>query len=192
MKNTHKVILILTLTANPLIVQAQGMSFIDFDADKNGIVSEQEFNTARAERIATMAKEGRQMRGLVNAPSFNNLDTNHDGQLTTNEMQQMQQGHGNKRQGRGLGKGQGKGKGMGRPPQPVFADFDANKDNSLTEQEYYEARNKRIADRAKEGRQMRGLADLAAFTDIDGNADGTVSQEEFALFVLEHEKSKHH
>ena len=192
MKNTHKAILILTLTASPLIVQAQGMSFIDFDADKNGIVSEQEFNTAKAERIAAMAKEDRQMHGLANAPSFNSLDTNLDGQLTTDEMQQMQQGRKNKGQGRGLGKGQGKGKRMGRPPQPVFADFDANTDNSLTEQEYYDARNKRIAARAKEGRQMRGLANMAAFSDIDGNGDSKVSQKEFTLFVQEHEKSKHH
>ncbi len=188
MKNTHKTLFIATLFLGTLAVYAQGgMSFADFDADKNGLVSEQEFNAAKANRIAGKAKEGRQMRNMENSPMFASFDTNRDGQLTKDEMQTMKQ---TMQQGQAK-QGNGDRKGMGRPAKPVFADFDANNDNSLTEKEYYDARNERIGDRAKEGRQMKGLANLATFAEIDGNADGKVSQEEFTSFLQEHEKNGH-
>ena len=188
MKNTQKTLLVAALFAGTLAVYAQGgMSFADFDTDKNGLVSEQEFNAAKANRIAGKAKEGRQMRNMGNSPMFASLDTNRDGQLSEDEMQTMKQ---TMQQGQAK-RGNGNRKGMGRPAKPVFADFDANNDSSITEKEYYDARNKRIGDRAKEGRQMKGLANLAAFADIDSNADGRVSQEEFASFLQEHEKKGH-
>lgn len=182
MKYTQKALLIVVLATSNLAVQAQGMSFTDFDADSNGMVSEQEFNDAKAQRITARAKEGRKMQGLANAPSFASIDANHDGQLSADEMKVMQQGREKKGQG---------DKKMARPPKPIFADFDANSDNSLSEQEYNEARNKRIGERAKEGRKMRGLANLASFADIDGNSDGKVSHDEFASFLVEHEKQGH-
>ena len=80
---------------------------------------------------------------------------------------------------------------MGRPPQPVFAEFDLNGDNTLTEEEYYEARNKRIAERAKEGRKMRGLANIASFADIDANGDGQVTENEFSAFLSGHMQKGH-
>jgi len=188
MKNIQKTLLISGLLAGTLAVYAQGgMSFADFDADKNGLVSEQEFNVAKANRIAGKAKEGRQMRNLGKSPMFASFDTNRDGQLTEGEMQAMKQ---NMQQARGP-QGKGTRRGMGRPAKPVFADFDANNDNSITEKEYYDARNKRIADRAKEGRQMKGLANMAFFADIDNNTDGRVSQEEFTAFLQGHKKKGH-
>lgn len=72
-----------------------------------------------------------------------------------------------------------------------FAGFDTNNDNSLTEKEYYDARDKRIGERAKEGRKMKGLANMASFADIDSNADGKVSQSEFVTFIAEHKKKGH-
>jgi len=39
-------------------------SFADFDLDGSGTVSEEEFYKVRGERMAEMAAEGRQMRGL--------------------------------------------------------------------------------------------------------------------------------
>lgn len=182
MNNTHKVLLIAILTSSTLLVQAQGIPFADFDADKNGTVSEKEFNEAKNQNIAAKAKEGRKMRGLANAPTFSSIDTNRDGQLSKEEMNVMQLQHAKTEQG---------DKKMARPPKPVFTDFDMNNDNMLTEKEFNEARNKRIGDRAKEGRQMKGLANVAAFADIDGNADGKVSQEEFTSFLAEHEKQAH-
>jgi len=182
MNNTHKALLIVILASSTLLVQAQGIPFADFDADKNGSVSEKEFNDAKNQQIAAKAKEGREMRGLANAPTFSSIDTNRDGQLSEDEMNVMQQVQAKNELGN---------KKMARPPKPIFADFDVNNDNMLTEQEFNEARNKRIGDRAKEGRQMKGLANLAAFADIDANGDGKVSQEEFTSFLAKHEKQAH-
>lgn len=68
------------------------------------------------------------------------------------------------------------GRGMG---MPAFADFDLNGDGVITEQEYIEARNKRISERAGEGRPMRGLSQIEEFKDIDTDQDGRITPEEF-------------
>jgi len=84
-----------------------------------------------------------------------------------------------------------KGKGMGRPSQPVFSEFDANSDGIMTEEEYFAARDKRIGDRAIEGRQMKGLANMATFSDLDANGDGGVTENEFNIFLADHMKKSH-
>jgi Ca2+-binding EF-hand superfamily protein len=66
-----------------------------------------------------------------------------------------------------------------RPAMAAFADFDANGDGTISEQEFVDARNARIAARAGEGRPMRGLAQAEEFKDIDSNGDGNISREEF-------------
>jgi hypothetical protein len=75
---------------------------------------------------------------------------------------------------------------MGRGMMPVFADFDGNGDGSISEQEYVDARNKRIAQRASEGRPMRGLAQAEEFKDVDANGDGGISREEFEAHQRRH------
>ncbi|WP_127476049.1 EF-hand domain-containing protein [Sulfurivermis fontis] len=73
-----------------------------------------------------------------------------------------------------------------QPPMPTFAEFDADGDGAVTEQEFVDARNKRIAARAGEGRPMRGLAQVEEFKDIDSNGDGRLSREEFAAYQNRH------
>ena len=180
MKNYYTTLVASTLLIGSFTVYANDMALANFDADRNGTVSEQEFNDARNAMIAGKAKEGRQMRGLANVKSFADFDANQDGQLTADEMAVMQKGSSTVER-----------KGLGVPPAPAFTDFDANKDGALTEQEFNESRNKRIGDRAKEGRQMKGLANMASFADMDGNADKKVTADEFALFLTEHKKKGH-
>ncbi len=196
MKNTRNTLFISTITALLLSTTATayagGFSLMDMDADKNGSVSEQEFNTAKAKRIAAKTAEGRKMRGLANAPTFATIDINKDGKLTSDEIEKMQQMRGKRGKGNNMRQGRGEGnKGMGRPPRPIFADFDANQDQSLTKKEFYDARNKRIGERAKEGRKMKGLANIASFEDLDTNKDNKVSEQEFSGFVMKHEKESH-
>ena len=80
-------------------------------------------------------------------------------------------------------------KGMGRN-MPTFADFDLNGDGAITENEFNKARAERIAKRAKEGRQMKNLANAPSFASIDTNDDGSVSPDEFAAHQAEHAKKK--
>ena len=61
-------------------------TFADFDLNGDGGITEDEFNTARAERMAKHAQEGRQMKNMANAPSFADIDTDDDGVVSTDEF----------------------------------------------------------------------------------------------------------
>lgn len=76
-------------------------------------------------------------------------------------------------------------KGMGMN-MPTFAECDLNGDGTITEDEFNKARSERIAKRAKQGRQMKNLADAPSFHDIDTDDDGGVSPDEFAAHQAEH------
>jgi hypothetical protein len=69
------------------------------------------------------------------------------------------------------------GPGMNRA---TFADFDRNGDGRISEQEFDATRSERIAQRANEGRPMRGLAGVPSFAEIDRDGDGSISRAEFA------------
>jgi len=86
-------------------MRPEAISFSVFDKDGNGFISEQEFDTARGERMAKRAAEGRPMRGAANAPAFSQFDTNSDGQLTEAEFVAGQQAQMEKRRSMGRGMG---------------------------------------------------------------------------------------
>ncbi len=92
-------------------------------------------------------------------------------------------------QGFGMGKGPGMGRGMGRN-MPTFAEFDLDKSGYLDEEEFIEARGRRVSERAKQGRMMRGLSSMMQFPEIDLNADGKVTPEEFAQGQMAHRLKK--
>lgn len=68
-------------------------SFADFDLNKDGRITEDEFNEARAARIADRAQKGYPMRGLANAASFADIDTSRDGVLSPAEFAVHQASH---------------------------------------------------------------------------------------------------
>jgi hypothetical protein len=68
-------------------------SFADFDLNRDGKITEDEFNEARAARIADRAQKGYPMRGMGNAASFADIDTNHDGVLSPAEFSAHQAMH---------------------------------------------------------------------------------------------------
>ncbi|MDY6841987.1 MAG: EF-hand domain-containing protein [Pseudomonadota bacterium] len=173
---------LLPISAQSEEIPARGpIPFTAYDKDSNGLVSEEEFNTVRGERMSSRAVEGRPMRGAASAPLFSEFDTNGDGKLTQEELAEGQKAQMEKRRGMGMGMGQGRGmgQGMGRN-MPAFSEYDLDGDGKILEKEFNEARSKRISERAQQGYQMRNLGKAPSFTDIDANGNGEISAEEFA------------
>jgi len=61
-----------------------------FDLNGDGVITSDEFDQARSQRINERAAAGYPMRGLSNQPSFDAIDTNHDGAITPAEFQAWQ------------------------------------------------------------------------------------------------------
>ena len=73
---------------------------------------------------------------------------------------------------------------------PRFEEFDLNKDGQLTESEFTEAQNQRIAARTKAGYSTRNQPNAPRFMEIDLDHNGTVSKEEFAAHQAQFRSSK--
>ena len=155
--------------------------FSAFDQDGSGYITQDEFDTVRAQRMADKAADGRPMRGAADAPSFSEFDKNADGQLSQDELAAGQQAQMEKRRSMGYGMSQGQGSGMNRGMNmPAFSDCDLNGDGKILEEEFYQARNKRMSERAEQGYQMKNAAMAPPFSVVDANGDGEISAEEFA------------
>ena len=178
--------------AQPAEIPGRGpIPFNAIDLDGNGTISAQEFDTVHQQRMSARAAEGRPMRGMANGHSYTDFDTDDNGQLTPDELAAGQHVQMQKRQAMGMGQGQGQGMGRGRN-MPAFADFDLDADGYLVEDEFYEARDLRVSERAKQGYQMRGLANAPSFTNIDTDGDNRVSQQEFAAHQAQHRQDNRH
>ena len=133
-----------------------------FDTDKSGTISEEEFDTGRAARIQKMVSMGRRMKNMGQAPMFADMDTDSDGELSSDEMKAAMEAHRAKRRAmresrramRGSMMGQGSGrhpyckhhKGKGRHMQPpAFEDIDTNKDGMISPEEFAQHKAERHA-----------------------------------------------
>jgi hypothetical protein len=65
----------------------------DIDSDGDGLISEDELNTFRGERMAKMAQEGRQMKHAGDMPSFQDIDKDGDGSISEAEFEAHKQEH---------------------------------------------------------------------------------------------------
>jgi Ca2+-binding EF-hand superfamily protein len=173
------------------------MTFSDLDKNGDGVVTEQEFVTARGAHMAARAAQGAPMRGAATAPTFADFDRNGDGRLTIEEFeagrQARMQGPPGMGPGPGMAPGSGPGAGMGGGPgmgrgrgMPAFIEFDLNGDGTLTETEFYEARAKRMTARATQGYPMRNAGTAPAFSAIDTDGNGQVTPDEFAAGQAAH------
>ena len=65
----------------------------DIDSDGDGFIGEDELNSFRAERMAKMAQEGRQMKHAGGMPSFQDIDKDDDGLISAAEFEAHKQEH---------------------------------------------------------------------------------------------------
>ncbi len=63
---------------------------------------------------------------------------------------------------------------------PAYSDIDANADNAVTSEEFYQFRAERMATRVAEGGKMKNAMNAPAFEDLDLDGDGNLSADEFA------------
>ena len=168
--------------AQSTVITGRGpIPFNAIDLDGNGSISEQEFSSVHQQRMSARAAEGRPMRGMVNHPLYVDFDTDHDGQLTPDELAAGRQIRMQKRQGMSMGRSQARGRNM-----PQFRDFDMDDNGYIAEAEFYEARKKRVNQRAQQGYQMRNLASAPSYADIDLDGDAKVSRQEFVEHQTRH------
>ena len=65
----------------------------DIDSDEDGVLTEDELNRFRGERMAKMAQEGRQMKHAGDMPSFQDIDKDGDGHINAAEFEAHKQEH---------------------------------------------------------------------------------------------------
>ncbi|MET0091623.1 MAG: EF-hand domain-containing protein [Candidatus Thiodiazotropha sp.] len=160
------------------------LPFSAFDTDRSGGISQEEFDTLHKQRAVSASIPGQQR---LQALSFSDFDRDADGNLTYDEfiqgqrqrMQQRSPGYADPPVNPGMGPG------MGRQ-MPTFADFDLNADGVIHEEEFNQARAKRIEARLMAGYPMRNLKNAQPFSEIDTNGDGALSPEEFAAAQQRH------
>jgi len=80
---------IAVLLTGSLMAAGQGYNqptFSSFDTNKDGKITESEFNNAREKRMSKHAEQGRMLRNAKNASSFSDIDTNGDGVISKDEL----------------------------------------------------------------------------------------------------------
>ena len=91
---------LLALVSNAADMPARGpVSFQVYDTNKDGFISEDEFNAVKAARMSANAEAGMPMRNAGNSPDFTFFDTNKDGKISPAELekgQRQMQGRGNR------------------------------------------------------------------------------------------------
>lgn len=185
MRSITKVIKLGLVVAGSLFVMASGavaeelpnrgpIEFSTYDVNKDGFVSEKEFNDIREKRVEQKAISGMSMKNAGNA-DFSAFDTNKDGKLTETELLKAQNNQMQNNQ-----KNIGMSKGMGQQANmPTFENFDLNNDGMISPKEMEEAKQKRMQEKASEGKMMKNIGNQPTFSDIDTNKDGNINKEEF-------------
>ena len=179
-------------------------NFSAIDRDGNGVVTQQELDRYRAQRPGA----GR------NALSLKQMDADRNGTISRAEYANAHKNRVRPGQRKGAMLGQGQGQGMGRgaaadapAPQPGvgmaagqgmgrgmnrpdFADFDTNRDGSISQDELNQYRSDKLEQRAKEGRMMRNASKAQAFGDMDTNKDGKIDATEFSNHQMQQPRGR--
>lgn len=66
------------------------IGFEAYDKNKDGVITQEEFDAVKAERMNAKTEAGMPMRNASNSPDFTYFDTNKDGKITKEEFQKAQ------------------------------------------------------------------------------------------------------
>lgn len=173
------------------------LSLKQMDADRNGTISRAEYANAHKNRVRPGQRKGAMLgqgqgQGMGRGAAAD-APAPQPG-VGMGAGQGMGQGQGmGMGQGRGMGRGQGMaaGQGMGRGMnRPDFADFDTNRDGSISQDELNQYRSDKLEQRAKEGRMMRNASKAQAFGDMDTNKDGKIDATEFSNHQMQQPRGR--
>lgn len=173
------------------------LSLKQMDADRNGTISRAEYANAHKNRVRPGQRKGAMLgqgqgQGIGRGAAAD-APAPQPG-VGMGAGQGMGQGQGmGMGQGRGMGRGQGMaaGQGMGRGMnRPDFADFDTNRDGSISQDELNQYRSDKLEQRAKEGRMMRNASKAQAFGDMDTNKDGKIDATEFSNHQMQQPRGR--
>jgi len=73
-------------------------AFEAYDANKDGVISAAEFESAKEARMKNNAQEGKMLRNAGNSPQFSDMDKDGDGKITKEELHLGQQARANQNQ----------------------------------------------------------------------------------------------
>lgn len=91
-----KFLIVSTLLLSTLLlakIENMAPAFSDFDENRDGKITQVEFETAQKIRMQTKSKEGREMRNIDSAATFAEVDTNKDETIDTVEFSNYQKEH---------------------------------------------------------------------------------------------------
>ena len=133
--------IIIAIAMLPFVAKAESQqrhsppAFSDIDTDGDGFVSEEEFNSFRAARMAAKAEAGKPMKGAATHPAFGDLDSDGDGVLSEDELTAGRKAH---KQAMREQHGSGDGKGMHSKgmKMPTFGDLDLDGDGCINAEEF--------------------------------------------------------
>ncbi|MDF1763968.1 MAG: hypothetical protein P1U57_11210 [Oleibacter sp.] len=169
-------------------IRAMGpIPFASYDKDGNGVISEDEFNATRAERMQSKTNNGMGMgkgmgqgMGMANAPQFSDFDANSDGEVSADELLTGQAIQRSQRMNNGPKNGPNNKSMMNRGRMmPSFGDIDADDNGSISRTEMTMFKKQRIESRVEDGYPMKNMNQAYSFDSIDTNHDDVIDNKEF-------------
>lgn len=80
----------LILLGSASLLFGASMQFEMLDTNKDGLVTNEEFNSVKEKRMLEKKSDGKMLQNYNDSPSFKDLDTNYDGKLSEKEFTHMQ------------------------------------------------------------------------------------------------------
>ena len=167
------------------------LSLKQMDADRNGTISRAEYANAHKNRVRPGQRKGAMLgqgqgQGIGRGAAADAPAPQPGVGMGAGQGMGPGAGQG-MGQGQGMAAGQGMGRGMNRPD---FADFDTNRDGSISQDELNQYRSDKLEQRAKEGRMMRNASKAQAFGDMDTNKDGKIDATEFSNHQMQQPRGR--